>query len=84
MSSVGDCSSWCRRSTETSRVLDVLESMRNCVQIPAPPLAVICCKSLKTFGSLVTLPWSEMEFSFIHFTKLYCGQTPLWALDVWR
>lgn len=84
MSSVGEYSSWCRESTEPSSVLEVLESVRSCVQIPAPPLAVISCEWLKTFDSLVTLPWSEMEFSFIHFTKLYCGQIALWALDVWR
>lgn len=84
MSSVGEYSSWCRESTEASSVLEVLESMRSCVQIPAPPLAVISRKWLKTFDSLVTLPWSEVEFSFIHFTKLYYGQVALWALDVWR
>lgn len=55
MSSVGEYSSWCRENTEASSVLEVLESMRTCVQIPAPPLVVISRRWLKTFDSLVTL-----------------------------
>lgn len=83
MSSVGEYSSWCRESTEPSSVLEVLESE----ELRSNPSSSSCRDSrewLKTFDSLVTLPWSEMEFSFIHFTKLYCGQIALWALDVWR
>ena len=83
VSSVGKYSSRCRENTEASSVLEVLESMRTCVQIPAPPLAVISRKWLKTFDSLVTLlgvRWNFLLFisqSFIVDRQLFghwmCG-----------